>query len=171
MTSDALDGLVEGLVGSRWRPWYVLELPDRPNEIRIGSARNHARIRSAVRIGAKEGVEIRRAKTKEELRAWYDLYLESLRWHAVPPRVFRFFEAVWDLLEPRGMMRLLLAERSSRNRRELRACTSSRASGAPSKGGSIATTTRRPPARARHTRWTVVPAGSPGPSGSACRCG
>jgi hypothetical protein len=119
MTSDALDGLLEGLVGSPWRPWYVLELPARPDEIRFGNARNHARIRSAVRIGAKQGVEIRRAETKEELRSWYDLYLESLRWHAVPPRAFRFFEAVWDLLVPRGMMRLLLAELSSRNRREL----------------------------------------------------
>lgn len=33
-----------------------------------------------------------------------------MRWHCLPPRPFRLFEAMWDSLRPLGMMRLLLAE-------------------------------------------------------------
>lgn len=104
-----LDGLADGLAGVPWRSSYVVELPDDPSELRFGKSRNHAEIRRAIQKAARAGVEVRPAETEQELVAWYGLYLGTMRRHSVPPRPYRFFEALWELLRPQGLMRLLLA--------------------------------------------------------------
>src|SRR5205085_2188612 len=48
MASNELDGLVDDIGGSRWRPYYAIELPHRIQDLRFGSSHNHARIRSTV---------------------------------------------------------------------------------------------------------------------------
>ncbi|HEX5414405.1 MAG TPA: GNAT family N-acetyltransferase, partial [Chloroflexota bacterium] len=109
--SPDLVGLAEELTPVSWRPSYVLELPEDPDDLRFGDARGHSRLRRAVNAAARAGVTIRQAETLVDLRAWYGLYLETMRWHCLPPRSFRFFQAVWDNLGSRDLMRLLLAER------------------------------------------------------------
>ena len=108
-----IDGLVEGVSGVPWRQTYVLELPDRPDKIRFGNSRNHARIKWAVNKATRLGVQVRAATEERELRAWYDLYLETQRWHAIPPRPYRLFKSCWELMRPHGLMRLLLAEQQT----------------------------------------------------------
>jgi hypothetical protein len=105
-----LDGLVEGLGRTRWRPTYVLELPERPSTLRFGNARNHGRIKWAVGKSERLNVRVRAAETERELRAWYRLYLETMRAHAIPPRPYRLFSAMWALLRPQGFMEVVLAE-------------------------------------------------------------
>jgi CelD/BcsL family acetyltransferase involved in cellulose biosynthesis len=108
-----LDGLVEEVRGERWRHTFVLELPSAPEELRFGNARNNARIRWAVTKAERLQVRVRAAREEAELRAWYRLYLETMRRHAVPPRPFRFFSALWTTLRPHRLMELLLAEHQS----------------------------------------------------------
>jgi hypothetical protein len=108
--SNGLDHGVDGLVGTPFRMAYVLTLPGRPEDLHLGSSRNLARIRWAVNKATRLGVQVRSAETERDLRAWYDLYLETMRWHAVPPRPYRLFAVMWAYLQPRGLMRLLLAE-------------------------------------------------------------
>ena len=108
--SHELNGLVDGLVGAPWRPTYVLEIPERPEDLHYWDARNHSRIHWAVNKAQKFGLLVRRAETERDLQAWYALYADTMRWHAIPPRPYRFFSAAWKLLMPRGLMRLLLAE-------------------------------------------------------------
>lgn len=110
MASDALDGLVEGIVSEPFRTTYVLELPERPEALRFGSSRNSARIKWAVNKATRQGVHVRPAESERDLRAWYELYLDTMRWHAVPPRPYRFFEIMWRQLRPHRLLRLLLAE-------------------------------------------------------------
>ncbi len=117
--SAQLDGLVDGLVNVPWRLTYTLELPDRVEDLRFGNSRNHSRIRWAVNKATKAGVKVRPAESERELRAWYKLYLETMRWHAVPPRSYRFFQAMWELLTPSGLMQLMLAEHHGPGRSEL----------------------------------------------------
>jgi hypothetical protein len=109
--SNALDGLVDQMVGRPWRETYVLELPERPGLLRFGGSRDHARIRWSINKATRLGVEIHPAETERELQAWYKLYLDTMRELAVPPRPYHFFEAAWRQLWSRGLMRLLLAER------------------------------------------------------------
>jgi hypothetical protein len=100
-------GLAEGLIGRPWRKTYVLELPPRPALLHFGNSRNHTRLKQRVNKAVKAGVKIRQGEL-EDLRAWYDIYLETMRWHLVAPRPYRFFRALWDDLRP-DRIRLLLA--------------------------------------------------------------
>jgi Acetyltransferase (GNAT) domain len=124
MWSTTLDGLPDDVVGRRYRPTYVLELPEHSDELRFGNSRHHGAIKRAVAKGMRLGVHVREAETEGELRAWYHLYLETVRWHAqrhtvIPPRSYRFFKLCWELLRPHGLMRLLLAEQYEEGRSRL----------------------------------------------------
>jgi CelD/BcsL family acetyltransferase involved in cellulose biosynthesis len=54
---------------------------------------------------------VRPADRIGELRAWYRVYLATMREHLLPARPWGLFAALWEELRPRGEMRLLLAER------------------------------------------------------------
>lgn len=111
-----LDDAAAGLEASPWRNTYVIELPDDPGSVRFGDSRNHTRIRSGVRKARALGCFVKPAETLDEVRAWYRLYLDTMRAHVVPPRPLRLFEAMWDVLLDRGMMRLLLAYKAEATR-------------------------------------------------------
>ncbi len=117
--SAQLDPPVDGLVGVPWEATYVLVLPERAAELRFGNSRNHGRIKWALNKAAREGVQVRLAETEADLQAWYQLYLETIRWHAIPPRPYRFFRVCWEVLRSRGLMRLLLAEQQQAGRPRL----------------------------------------------------
>ncbi len=110
----ALDGLLPGLHGDPWRPSYVKPLPDDPGRLRFGKSRNHARIEWSLRKAAREGLRVRDAANEAELREWYRLYLDVNRWRGLPSRPYRFFQAAFQQLGPRGYLRLLLACREQR---------------------------------------------------------
>ena len=114
-----LEKLAEGLVCRPWRLTYVLELPDRLEDLRFGKSRNCSRIRWAVSKAAKDGVQVRPAETKNDLRNWYELYLDTMRRNVVPPRPYRFFEALWGAMRAAGLMQLLLAEQVESQGRRL----------------------------------------------------
>ncbi|HEV3362881.1 MAG TPA: GNAT family N-acetyltransferase, partial [Acidimicrobiia bacterium] len=106
-----LEGAVEGLVGQPWRRRYVLELPETSDALRLGDTDNdRGTIKRAVKKAERLGVTLRPAETVDELRSWYALHLDLMRFNATPPRPYRFFAALWDLLRPSGLMHLLLAE-------------------------------------------------------------
>lgn len=104
------DGMGDGVRSVVWRPSYLLELPSRPEDLRFGNSRNHARVMWTVRKANQSGVEVAEAETEQELRAWYELYLDTMRQHTVPPTPYRFFVNAWMLLRPVGQMRLLVAK-------------------------------------------------------------
>ncbi len=108
---DALDRVLQRVPGDTS---YVLELPEAGAQLRFGSGHNHGVIRRGVGKAARSGVEVRAAQDERDLRAWYLLYLETMRRHVAPPRPYRFFRVMWRELKPVGMMELLLAEQRSR---------------------------------------------------------
>lgn len=114
-----LDGLVDGVVCRPWRTSYVLKLPPSPEGLQFGNSTARHRIKWAVNKAAKLGVQVREAIDEKDLRAWYELYLDAMRRNAVPARPYRFFQAIWALLAPSGLMRLLLAERVEAGQRRL----------------------------------------------------
>ena len=105
-----LEGASAHVTGAPWRRSYVVALPSDPDSLRFGNSRNHSRIRWGVNRARKEGVRVRDANGLEDVRAWYRLYLETMREVVVPPRPLRLFEAMWRELAPRGLMRWHLAE-------------------------------------------------------------
>jgi Acetyltransferase (GNAT) domain len=109
-TSLLPEEAMAGLVRVPFRLTYALDLPEQPDALRLGTGQHRGAIKRAVHKAARSGVEVRPAETEQELRAWYRLYAETMRWHVVPPRPYHFFELVWRRLRPVGMARLLLAE-------------------------------------------------------------
>jgi hypothetical protein len=110
---------LDGFVGVPWRATYVLPLPERATELRFGNSRNHTRIKWAVNKAVREGVRVRPAETEADLKAWYQLHLDTVRRHAVPRASYGFFKACWETLRPRGLMQLFLAEQHGQARPRL----------------------------------------------------
>jgi hypothetical protein len=111
----SLDGIFDGMVRVPWWPSYVVQLPDSTEEIRFGNSRNHERVKWSIGKAKRFDVRVRLADDESDLRTWYQLYLATMRSHALPPRPYRFFAAQWTHLRPRGLMELVLAERRERN--------------------------------------------------------
>ncbi len=109
-----LDGLVNRVTRRPWRMSYAYQLPADPAEIRFGSSREHAAIKRAVNKARRSGVRVREAHSLQDLRCWYQLYLETMRTNAVPPRPVRFFEALWRNTRDAPLMQVLLAESAGR---------------------------------------------------------
>lgn len=101
--------LPAGAVSHPWRETFVLDVPEREADLRFGASRNHSRIRWAVNKAQRSGVRVEAAASVADVRAWYPLYLEALRFNAVPPRPRRFFVALWEELAPSGAMTLWVA--------------------------------------------------------------
>ena len=115
-----LDGLIDGLVRTPWRRSYFLHLPtSSEGPFRINNSESRASVKRAINKAERLGVYARPAETEAELSTWYRLYLETMRRNVVPPRPYRFFAALWELLRPRGMMRLLLAEQERKGQRRI----------------------------------------------------
>jgi hypothetical protein len=119
LAASTLDGLTPGLEPSPWRLSYVKPLPDDPDRLRFGNARNHARIAWAVRKAQRDGLHVRDAVDERDLRDWYRLYLQVNRWRGLPARAYRLFQAAWEHLRPGGFLRLLLVHRQQSRREQL----------------------------------------------------
>jgi CelD/BcsL family acetyltransferase involved in cellulose biosynthesis len=119
LASPSCDGLVEGLASVPWQTSYRLDLPPDPASLRFGDSRNNARIKWALGKAARHSIVVRSAQTLEDLAGWYQLYLRTIQAHASPTRPYRFFTAAWQVLRPRGLMRLLVAEQVNGGRRDL----------------------------------------------------
>jgi len=93
-----------------WREIYIKEIPDYPDEIRYGKSKNHAKIKWAVNKAEQNKVNRRIAKSEDDLKKWYPLYLDTMKIHTTPARSYVFFKNIWDTLYPAGLMQLELAE-------------------------------------------------------------
>jgi hypothetical protein len=98
------------LLCTTWRPTYVLEVPDRPEDLRFGDARNRHNLKWAVKKAEKNGVTVRPAEQESELLSWYPLYLQTMRRNCVPARPLRLFRAMWNNFRSLGLICLQLAE-------------------------------------------------------------
>ncbi|MGC2194261.1 MAG: GNAT family N-acetyltransferase [Terriglobales bacterium] len=85
---------------------YGAECP----ELRFGNARRQHRVIWGARRASKLGLEVRLAGSSTDLRQWYDLYLETMRKVAVPPRPYRLFAELWQECARGDHVKLFLAE-------------------------------------------------------------
>jgi Acetyltransferase (GNAT) domain len=107
------------MIGAPASPTYVLALPEQPDLLHFGNAKNHASIKWAVSKAAKLGVSVREAETERDLWAWYKLYAATMLDLAILPHSYRFLVGAWRHLQPKGMLRLLLAEHVEASRTRL----------------------------------------------------
>lgn len=117
-SSDEFDGLSQ-IQKILWRSTFILSLPGSPEQIRFGNKTKNHRIKSAVNKAVKSGITVREAENESDLKAWYRLYLETMKYIAVPARSYRLFKYLFEHLRPKGLMNLLLAEINDNGNRRL----------------------------------------------------
>ena len=108
--SSELNENIQGLTKIEWRPSFCLELPECSTQIRFGDKKRHHKVKWAVNKAVSLGVAVREAESEGDLKKWYKLYLETVRWHMVAARPYNFFKFLFDNLVPKGLMKILLAE-------------------------------------------------------------
>lgn len=102
-----------------WRTSYFVELPDDPEKLRFGNKKSHHKVKWGVKKAKSLGIEVRESNSEDDMRIWYKLYLETMRWHFVAVRPYRFFEFLWKNLYPKGLMTVLLAEDNVNGKKRL----------------------------------------------------
>jgi len=70
----------------------------------------HKKTRNAVRKAQKSGVEVREAKTQQQLKIYYELYLQTQRRHGSPPHNLKLFEKLHANSYEKDKLRVLIAE-------------------------------------------------------------
>lgn len=130
--TPGLEELVPELQCIQWRGTYMRGLPANDDStqgvagtggaartcgpceecrlLRFGTSREHHQVRWGVNKARKQGLRMRPAARNDELRRWYRLYLDVMRRNAVPPRPFRFFQRLWQELQPLGHLELVVSE-------------------------------------------------------------
>jgi len=69
----------------------------------------HKKWRYNVRLAERKGVVVREG-SRDDLGAFHDLYLETARRDGFVGRGRGYFDTLWNILEPRGMLKLFVAE-------------------------------------------------------------
>lgn len=68
----------------------------------------HHKWRYNIRLAAKKGVTVKTDCTKEDLPVFYELLKETCKRDGFLVRGYEYFETMWDLLEPKGYIKMFL---------------------------------------------------------------
>ena len=61
-------------------------------------------VRRRIKKAERSGLTLRMADDESDLKRFYELETEVRRKHGLPPHPYRFFEKMWQVLTPRGML-------------------------------------------------------------------
>jgi hypothetical protein len=110
---------IPGLSRFFWRELYITKIPHAPEEIRFGDSKNHSAIKRAVNKALRNGIKARYTNSEADLINWYDLYADTMRFHAVPARSINFFRCLCKYLMPLGLAQLIIAEMKKKGRNKI----------------------------------------------------
>jgi hypothetical protein len=104
------DELVPELLRQPKYPTWILELPEDPDELRASWKKTSNNLFRNLRKADKAGVSVREGRDESDLRAFYALYLRTMRRRCSLPRPYRQLSEDRRLLQPDGTFRLFVAE-------------------------------------------------------------
>lgn len=93
-----------------WRKMFIKEIPDRPNKIKFLNSRTNKGVNKALKKAKENNIHVGEGESIKDLYAWYKLFSETMRFHAIPCRSFEFFENLWECFYNDGLMSLNLFE-------------------------------------------------------------
>lgn len=90
---------------------FRVDLTKDPDEL---WANMHKSTRKSIRKALKNGVTAKEVEGEDQLKPFYMLYLRDVKRHGSPPHKYALFKKLYDSLQIRGKMRVLLAEYKGR---------------------------------------------------------
>jgi CelD/BcsL family acetyltransferase involved in cellulose biosynthesis len=91
-------------------PTWVIELPADIDEMRRGWKKTSNNLFRSLAKSERAGVTVREGTAESDLRAFYRLYLQTMRRRTTLPRLYRQLAKDRELLGPSGAFRLFVAE-------------------------------------------------------------
>jgi hypothetical protein len=101
-----------------WRKTYVIPVPGRDNKFAF-SEHTQRDVNRCKKQAKENNIEFKTADSLSDLKKWYMLYLERMRFHRVPARSFSFFKNCRQKLSSDGMMELTLAVKNTGSKYEI----------------------------------------------------
>lgn len=95
------------------QPKYVFRLDITPDEETL-LKNMHSKTRYNIRLSDRKGVTIKTDCPKEDLKAFYDILLETCERDNFLVRSYSYFEDMWDYLVERGYAKLFMAQYEGR---------------------------------------------------------
>jgi Acetyltransferase (GNAT) domain len=108
------EDMVDGLSVRERFPSWITPLSDDPDELRASWKKRSNNLWRSIRKAEKAGVTVREGSSEEDLRTFYDLYLQTMKRHRSLPRAWRQMAVDRELLGPSGVFRLFIAEHQGR---------------------------------------------------------
>jgi len=112
-STSALSNVDPSFKCIEWRKTFVKIVPPK-NEDLLFAEHTQRDITRCLKRAKEHNISFKIADSLEELKKWYLLYLERMRFHRVPARSFDFFKNCWVTLYPKGMMELTIAVLNNR---------------------------------------------------------
>jgi hypothetical protein len=105
-----LEEILPGLRVEKHKTSWIAPLPDDPAEMRAQYRRSSKNLHRSISKAEKAGLTVREAAGRRDVRAFYAVYLETMRSHRALPRPFRQIALDQSLLGPRGASRVFVVE-------------------------------------------------------------
>lgn len=100
---------VEGLVAKTKHPTWITPLPADPEELRAGWRKGSKNLHRSLNKAEKSGISVREGRSEADLRAFYRLYMGTMKAHHSLPRSYRQLSKARELLGP-DTFRVFLVE-------------------------------------------------------------
>ena len=111
---EGLDDLVPGLGLAQTQVTWIAELGDDPAALRTRLRKHSNNLHRSINKAEKAGLTVRESTSEHDLRAFYRLYLATMREHRALPRPYRQMREDLLLLAPRGSTRLFMVDHGGR---------------------------------------------------------
>jgi hypothetical protein len=108
------ESAVAGLNGTEKHPTWITPLGEDADELRRGWKKSSNNLFRNIAKSEKTGVSVREGTSAADLKAFYLLYLETMKRHRSLPRAWRQIAADMELQGPSGVCRMFLAEHDGR---------------------------------------------------------
>ena len=121
--SNEFNLIFPSLQSIKWREGYFKELPPLNKDIEFQNSKVKKELHRIIRRASENGIRVRSGSSLEDLRQWYKIYAQTMRYHATLTRSFEFFENLWNEFFPQKQLSLNLVEQYANNELEILAGT------------------------------------------------
>jgi len=108
-STSTLNNSEIGIQSFLWRKNFIKDIPEKGEQLLFRDHKTERDILRNIKRAKSNGIQLYQAQSIHDIKMWYEIYLEKMRFHGVPARPFIFFEACWNILKPAGLIDINLA--------------------------------------------------------------